>query len=105
MTLNMDIKFADMWRMQDDDKSDGPDGTIDVVSSAESDEAQAGSRGQADRRSWVGIHFECCGAYTRIYRRPDARVYQGYCPRCGRRVTLRVGPDGVNARIFRAMPA
>jgi len=60
------------------------------------------ARGQ--RRPWVGIHFECCGVYARVYREPDASCYVGYCPRCQRRVTLRVGPDGVSARFFRASP-
>lgn len=56
------------------------------------------------RRCWIGIHFECCGVYTRVYRDPAAPEYEGRCPRCGCRVTLRVGPDGVNSRIFRARP-
>lgn len=53
-------------------------------------------------RPWVGIQFECCGVYTRIYRSPNAREYRGRCPRCGSEVTLRVGPDGTASRFFSA---
>ena len=53
-------------------------------------------------RPWVGIHFDCCGVYTRVYRNPDATAYEGRCPRCFRKVRLRVGPGGTNARFFTA---
>jgi hypothetical protein len=54
------------------------------------------------RRHFVGIHFECCNVYTRVYRREDQREYIGRCPNCLRTVRLRVGPDGSSARMFRA---
>lgn len=54
------------------------------------------------RRPYIGVHFECCGVYARIYRQPDKMVYQGRCPRCLRTLTVRVGPDGTQTRIFRA---
>ncbi len=67
-----------------------------------------GESGRADSgdhvRPWIGVHFECCNCYTRIYRRPDVAQYAGRCPRCGRTVTVEVGPEGVSARIFRATP-
>lgn len=53
-------------------------------------------------RKWIGISFDCCGVYCRIYRLPDGTAYQGRCPRCLRTLTLRVGPDGVSDRIFHA---
>lgn len=56
----------------------------------------------AGGRKWVGVHFDCCGIYVRIYRRPEEGTYVGRCPRCGRAVRLRVGPGGTASRFFRA---
>lgn len=56
----------------------------------------------AGARAFIGVYFECCGVYARIYRQPEQTMYMGRCPRCLREVRARVGPDGVNARLFRA---
>ena len=51
-------------------------------------------------RPWLGIHFDCCGTYTRIYRNAEGTAYEGRCPHCLRKVQLRVGPHGTDARFF-----
>jgi hypothetical protein len=56
----------------------------------------------ATARPYVGILFECCNVYARIYRRPEQTEYRGGCPRCGKLLKLRVGPDGTSSRMFRA---
>ncbi len=53
-------------------------------------------------RRYIGVLFECCGVYARIYRRPDERVYRGCCPRCLRQLEVPVGTHGTKQRIFRA---
>jgi hypothetical protein len=61
--------------------------------------------GQSDagvERPYVGILFECCGVYARVYRRPDQKFYFGRCPKCLRATRIRVGRDGINAKLFRA---
>lgn len=54
------------------------------------------------KRPWIGIQFECCGVYTRIYRNRQGDAYEGYCPKCSRPVRVRVGPGGTSHRMFRA---
>ncbi len=53
-------------------------------------------------RPYVGILFECCGIYARVYRAPTEREYRGRCPRCLRSVRLLVGENGTPRRQFRA---
>lgn len=54
------------------------------------------------RRPFIGILFECCGAYVRTYRHPEQDSYRTRCPRCLREVRVRVAPGGTSARQFRA---
>ena len=53
-------------------------------------------------RPWLGVLFDCCDVYYRIYRNEEGTAYEGRCPRCGGRLRIGVGPDGVEARFFRA---
>lgn len=76
---------------------------IDVISSADSDTLGDGTAGTNEAgRPWIGIHFECCGVYTRISRRPEAKEYEGRCPKCGLPIRVGVGPKGVKTRLLRA---
>ena len=53
-------------------------------------------------KRFLGVHFACCGVYTRIYINCDETAYTGYCPKCSRHVRMRIGPDGVDTRFFTA---
>jgi hypothetical protein len=57
---------------------------------------------EAAPRPFVGVHFVCCDVYTRVYVNRDETAYEGNCPKCARRVKLRTGPGGTNARFFTA---
>lgn len=56
----------------------------------------------AESRRFVGVHFVCCDVYTRVYINRDATAYEGNCPKCAKRVRLRIGPGGTDARFFTA---
>jgi hypothetical protein len=56
----------------------------------------------AATRRFVGVHFVCCDVYTRVYVNRDATAYEGNCPKCAKRVTLRIGSGGTAARFFTA---
>lgn len=62
------------------------------------------SAGKPPRRSnrFLGIQFACCSVYARIYVNAQRTAYDGRCPRCGRRVTVPIGPHGTEKRFFTA---
>ncbi len=60
------------------------------------------ANGAGAGRPYIGVLFECCRIYARIYRRPHDDHYIGRCPRCLRVLRVRVGPDGTPARFLRA---
>ena len=72
---------------------------LDIEELQESDDGCLSAASFRDR-PWVGIHFDCCSVYTRVYRNRDGTAYRGSCPRCTATVTLRVGSGGTNARFF-----
>jgi len=51
-------------------------------------------------KAWLGIRFNCCQTYGRIYRNATGTLYEGRCPRCGVTVSARVGPGGTKRRFF-----
>lgn len=59
-------------------------------------------QGSSGKRGWLGILFRCCNIYYRIYKNEKGDSYQGRCPKCGKRVEILVGKEGVKDRFFRA---
>jgi hypothetical protein len=82
---------------------DDPSYRLDIDGLAE-DGPAAAAGALSGKRPWVGIRFNCCHVYTRVYRNLEGTAYQARCPFCLRPVTLRVGPEGTNARFFVAEP-
>ena len=69
--------------------------------SSEPPTTASGSPVQPPPQRYLGVHFECCDVYARVYANLDGSAYVGHCPRCAKRVRFRIGPDGVDARFFR----
>lgn len=53
------------------------------------------------KRAFLGIWFDCCNTYGRIYKNAQGTAYTGRCPKCLRPVTVRIGGDGTSQRFFR----
>lgn len=54
------------------------------------------------KKPYLGIMFNCCKVYTRIYKNKAGDAYIGRCPKCSRSVRVSIGEGGVNQRIFYA---
>lgn len=54
------------------------------------------------QKKFIGILFDCCNVYRRIYINPDGNAYEGRCPMCYGKVKVTIGPDGTDRRFFKA---
>ncbi|MCU0662219.1 MAG: hypothetical protein MUC50_07825 [Myxococcota bacterium] len=55
-----------------------------------------------ESRPFLGVRFDCCNAYVRIYRNKDGTAYEGRCPKCLRPLSIPIGPGGSSNRFFTA---
>ena len=54
------------------------------------------------QRDYLGIMFECCRVYTHIHKNKAGTAYVGWCPKCAKKVEIRIDPAGTDSRIFKA---
>lgn len=74
---------------------------LDLTDSPYPDDRKGRPR-PATHRRYVGVHFVCCDVYTRVYVNRDETAYEGNCPKCAKRVRLRIGAGGTDSRFFTA---
>ena len=56
----------------------------------------------APQKKFIGILFECCNVYRRIYINNEKNAYEGVCPKCNGEIKITIGPDGTDTRFFKA---
>ncbi len=54
------------------------------------------------KRPFIGMHFKCCNVYSRVYINRKGTAFTGWCPKCARKVEVRISPDGTDERFFEA---
>ena len=52
------------------------------------------------KRKFLGVRFDCCGIYHRIYENKEGTAYVGCCPKCRRNLRIRIGAKGTKNRFF-----
>lgn len=76
-----------------------PGDYLDLSSEPEPTPEHSGGSGS---RRFIGMNFACCSVYCRIYLNKEGTAYLGHCPKCSRRVTVKIGPGGSDQRFFTA---
>ena len=54
------------------------------------------------QNKFLGIMFECCHVYGRIYKNKAQTHYAGFCPKCMRQVKIKIQEGGTSDRFFKA---
>ena len=54
------------------------------------------------KEKFIGVLFECCNVYRRVYINKGRNAYEGSCPKCNGEVKVKIGPEGTETRFFSA---
>ncbi len=50
----------------------------------------------------LGMYFKCCHVYSRIYLNASGKAFVGWCPKCAKKVEVKVSPTGSKDTFFTA---
>jgi len=53
-------------------------------------------------KEFIGILFKCCNVYSRIYINKERTAFVGWCPKCTKKVEIKISPTGSPDRFFEA---
>jgi hypothetical protein len=82
--------------------ADNPDYILELNGHVISDKQKNDLQDNFNSRPYISVYFECCSVYNRIYKNKQGTAYVGWCPKCTKKVQVKVGSGGVNCRIFTA---
>ena len=81
-----------------------PDDIVDIrgLSGGGPAKEPAGAEGgkSPGGRPSISVHFACCNVLVRVYLNAAGDAFVGWCPRCAKKVTARISPDGTTERVF-----
>jgi len=52
------------------------------------------------KKKFLGVKFECCNTYGRLYSNKENTAYVGRCPRCSAPIKVKIGEGGTSSRFF-----
>ena len=53
-------------------------------------------------KPFIGIKFDCCNVYNRIFVNKGKTAYEGRCQKCLQKISVKIRKDGVSTRFFSA---
>ena len=75
---------------------------LDISSEPEFGSSQPQPSSDRLPRPYLGVKFECCSIYARIYQNKKGTHYIGNCPKCAKQIRVRIGQGGSDTRFFTA---
>lgn len=55
---------------------------------------------KSQSKKFLGVKFNCCQVYQRVYINKEKTHYSGRCPKCLTPVKIKIGTGGTNNRFF-----
>lgn len=75
---------------------------LDITNEPEYGQPKQKADAERKPRPFLGVKFDCCSIYSRIYQNKDATHYIGNCPKCAKQIRIRIGHGGSSNRFFTA---